>query len=76
MLFFHIEDDKKATCIYIGKWLSLTFPQAFIQTTITHCIKVNNVRANTVIDPMTNKNRDGACHKLSSLASYAISEIG
>ena len=62
MLFFHTEDDEKTARIHIGRWLSLAFSRAFVQTTITHRIKVNNVRADAVIDPVTNKTRDGACH--------------
>lgn len=76
VLFFHTEDDEKAARIHIGRWLSLAFPRAFVQTTITHRIKVNNVRADAVIDPVTNKTRDGACHELSSSSGYAISRIG
>ena len=76
LLFFHTKNDEKAARIHIGRWLSLAFPRAFVQTTITHCIKVNNVRADAVIDPVTKKTRDGACHELSSLSGYAISKIG
>lgn len=76
VLFFHTEDDEKAARIHMGRWLSLAFPRAFVQTTISHRIKVNNVRADAIIDPVTNKTRDGACHELSSSSGYAISRIG
>ncbi len=64
LLFFHKEDDEKSAHIHIGRWLSLAFPRAFVQTTITHRIKVNNARIDAVIDQVTNKTRDGACCNL------------
>lgn len=76
VLFFHTKEDEKAACIHIGRWLSLAFPRAFVQTTITHHIKDNNMRTDAIIDPVTNKARDEACHELSSSSGYAISRIG
>lgn len=76
VLFFYTDEDKKVTCIHIGQWLFITFPQAFIQSSITYQVKVNNMRADAIIDLTTNKARDGVCQELSSSSGYSISRVG
>lgn len=63
-LFFHTEEEEKAARIHIGKWLLSAFPRAFIQSATTYRVKVNNVRADSIVDPMTNKVTDRACQLL------------
>lgn len=75
-LFFHTEEDEKAVRIHTGKWLLSAFPRAFIQTAITYRVKVNNVRADAIVDLMTNKVTDRACQLLAQSSGHAISRIG
>lgn len=63
-LFFHTEEDEKAARIHTRKWLLSAFPRAFIQTATTYRVKVNNVRADVIVDPMTNRVTDHACQLL------------
>lgn len=63
-LSFHTEEEEKAARIHIGKWLLSAFPRAFIQSATTYRVKVNNVRADSIVDPMTNKVTDRACQLL------------
>lgn len=75
VFFFHTDGDKKVACIHTGQWLSITFPQAFIYSSTIYRVKVNNMRADAIIDPTTNKARDGACQELSSSLGYSISRV-
>lgn len=75
-IFFHKEEDEKAARIHVGKWLLSAFPRAFIQSATTYPVKVNNVRADSIVDPMTNKVTDHACQLLAHSSGYAISRIG
>lgn len=75
-LFFYTEKDKKAVQIHTGKWLLSAFPRAFIQTATIYRVKVNNVRADVIVDPMTNKVTDHACQLLAQSSGHAISKIG
>lgn len=75
-LFFQTEEDEKAVRIHIKKWLLLAFAGAFIQSATTYRVKVNNVRADAIVDPMTNKVTDHACQLLAKSSGHPISRIG
>lgn len=53
-LFLSTKRDKKAVQYHIEKWLLSAFPQAFIQMATTYWVKVNNVRKDAIVDPITN----------------------
>lgn len=75
-LFFHIEDDEKKARIHAGNWLSTAFPLGNIQSSATYKVKVNNVRADAVIDVNTNRITEAARQALSDSSEYAIARIG
>lgn len=75
-LFFHTEENKKKARIHAGNWLSTTFPQGNIQLSVTFKVKVNNVRADAVIDLVTNRATETARQALSDELGYSIARIG
>lgn len=54
-LFFHTEKEEKKARIHAGNWLSIAFPQGNIQLSATFQVNVNNVRADAIIDLVTNR---------------------
>lgn len=74
-LFFNSDKDEKKTRIHASNQLSTAFLQEDIQSSITYKIKVNNERANTVIDLSTNWLIKIVCHKLSYQSGYFIAQI-
>lgn len=75
-LFFHTEENKKKARIHAGNWLSTAFPQGNIQLSVTFKVKVNNVRADAVIDLVTNRATETARQALSDELGYSIARIG
>lgn len=75
-LFFHTEDDEKKARIHAGNWLSTAFPRGNIQSLATYKVKVNNVRADAVIDVNTNRITEAARQALSDSSGYSIARIG
>lgn len=53
-LFFHIVNNKKKAYIYVENWLSTAFFQGYIQSSLMFKVKVNNIRADLVINLLTN----------------------
>ena len=54
-IFLHKEEDEKAICIHVEKWLLSAFLKTFIQWVTIYWIKVNNIKFDFIIDLMTNK---------------------
>ena len=75
-LFFNSDEDEKKARIHARNWLSTAFPRGNIQSSVTHKVKVNNVRADAVIDLSTNRPAERACHTLSQESGYSIARIG
>ena len=75
-LFFHTEDDEKKARIHAGNWLSTAFPRGNIQSSAIYKVKVNNVRADAVIDLDTNHVTETARQALSDSSGYSIARMG
>lgn len=75
-LFFHSEKDEEKARIHAGNWLSIGFPRGYIQSSITHKVKVKNVRVDAIINTTTNRITDEACMALSKESGYSIARIG
>lgn len=75
-LFFYSNKDEKKARIYVGNWLSTAFLQGSIQSSITHKVKMNNVRADAIIDITTNRAIKAAYYVLSQESGYSIIRMG
>lgn len=75
-LFFHTKDDEKKARIHAENWLSTAFPRGTIQSSATYKVKINNVRADAVIDTGTNRVTETARQALSDSSGYPIARIG
>ena len=75
-LFFHTKDDEKKARIHSGNWLSTAFPRVIIQSSATYKVKVNNVRADAVIDLVTNRVTETARQAVSNVSGYSIARMG
>lgn len=67
---------RKKARIHAGNWLSTAFPRGNIQSSATYKVKINNVRADAVVDMGTNRVTETARQALSDSSGYPIARIG
>lgn len=71
-LFFHLEEEKKKSKIYVDNWLSTVFLQKNIQSIIIYKVKINNIKKDTVVNVVANCVTYTACLALCQKLEYTI----